>query len=162
MIPELKINKDALKDWTDTEKATLEKYSAPLKEFLPECYTYTWFVESCIKGGVFEGFNQLEYTHEYGYANTRESIKKYLKQYADDTTKNYAVLINVMDRETEKYYKNGSYINHEGINTGTDDYWWYIENHPEEENFIDEDCKKDDFWITFFIIEIFMENEDEE
>ena len=156
------INKESIKDWTDDQKATIEKYAVPLNDFLPEYHFYTWFVEFCIKEGIFYGFNHMESTLVYGYANTRESLKKYLKQYADDTTKNYVVLINIMDRDTEKYYKNGPYINYEGIDTETDDYWRYIKSHPEEENFIDEDCKKDNFWITFYLFEISFKNDDEE
>lgn len=159
MIPQLKININVMKDWTDDQRETVYKFVTPIKDLLPY-YSYGEFAEFCVKEGLFEGFNCSVMTHNYGYANTRESIKKYLKQFDDDTTKNYLVVLNIMDREYEKYYKNGSYINHEGIDTETD-YWRYVENHPEEENFIDTDCKKDNFWITFVLYEISNDYKDD-
>ena len=51
-----------------------------------------------------------------------------------------------MDMDYEKYYKNGSYINKDGVDTELD-YYEYIDEHPEME--VPQDVENK--WITFII-----------
>ena len=85
--------------------------------------------------------------YEYGYADTEAAVEKYLKQYVDDTERNYFVEVGIMSKDYEKYYKNGTYIDANGIDTGEDFYDLYD---------VDEEPKTDyeNAWVTVTVFEI--------
>lgn len=85
--------------------------------------------------------------YEYGYADTEAAIEKYLKQYIDDKEHNYFVEVGIMSKDYEKYYKNGTYIDANGIDTGEDFYELYD---------VDEEPKTDyeNAWVTVTIFKI--------
>lgn len=108
--------------------------------------------ENWINMGVFNEFKKTFPTSEcfiYGYCDTEDSLVKYLQQYVVDKENNYFVHIGFMDMDYEKYYKNGSYINKDGIDT-EEDYYSYIDEHPEME--IEQDYENK--WITFTITKL--------
>lgn len=99
---------------------------------------------------VFNEWKDTERTFfEYGYCDTEDALVKYLKKYKDDPDNPYFVKIGGMDMDYEKYYKNGSYINKDGVDTESD-YYDYIDEHPEMEVKQDVEGK----WITFNIYKL--------
>lgn len=102
--------------------------------------------------GVFKEYKKVCPPSEcfiYGYCDTEESLVKYLQKYVDDKENNYFVNVGSMSMDYEKYYKNGSYINKDGVNTETD-YYEYIDEHPEME--IPQDIEGK--WLTFVIYKL--------
>lgn len=87
--------------------------------------------------------------HKYGYCDTESSLKKYLQKYKEDVKNFYFIEVGVMSMDYENYYKNGSYINKNGIDT-EDDYYNYIDEHPEMKT--SQDIKNK--WITFVIYKL--------
>lgn len=79
--------------------------------------------------------NCRAYLLDYGYADTEAAIEKYLKRYIDDPDNRYFVEVGLMSKDYEKYYKDGPYINSDGVDTGLDFYDIYedIEDEPETE-----------------------------
>ena len=71
---------------------------------------------------------------------------KYLQKYVDDKVNNYFVHFGFMSMDYEKYYKNGTYINKDGIDTDQD-YYLYIDKHPEMK--IDQEFENK--WITYTV-----------
>lgn len=88
---------------------------------------------------------------EYGYADTEAAIEKYLKQYMDDPEHNYLIEVGLMRKDYEKYYKYGSYINADGVDTGEDFYDLYN---------TDDEPKTDyeNSWITVAVYELVEHN----
>lgn len=93
---------------------------------------------------------------DYGYADTEASLEKYLQKYVEDKDKDYFIKIGLMSTDYEKYHRNGSYINKDGENT-EDDYFSYIERHPE----MKQDQEYEGEWITFSICRLFKEGDPE-
>lgn len=91
----------------------------------------------------------LSECHIYGYCDTEESLVKYLQPFVNDKENNYFVEISGMSMDYEKYYKNGSYINKDGVDTETD-YYEYIDEHPEMK--VEQDFKNT--WIHFTIYKL--------
>lgn len=151
MIPELIIDQENVKKfWPDPDKRkeALEIIgnSCVLKgtDFPVHCFDELW-VESDVFTNFKKFVDRLEF-FQYGYGDTEESIAKYLQKYADDKENNYFVAITLMNMNYEKYYKNGSYINKDGVDTH-DDYYPYIKSHPEMK--VKQDFKNK--WICFSI-----------
>lgn len=86
---------------------------------------------------------------EFGYCDTEDALEKYLQSYVDDKENSYFVQITGMSIDYEKYYKNGSYINKDGIDTGVD-YYEYIDEHPDMK--VDQDIEGT--WIQFTIYKL--------
>ena len=97
----------------------------------------------------FKEISNLSEFFEYGYCDTEDSLVKYLQKFKDDKENNYFVEINTMSMDYEKYYKNGSYINKDGVDT-EEDYYYYIDEHPEME--VPQDVEGE--WITFAIYKL--------
>lgn len=152
MYIELEIDYDRLHSlWNEDDWNHIENMLQTLSYLLPEIHSYPSFAEYVANDGVFRNIKELyKRPIDYGYANSRESLKKFLLNNNEYPDGDYLVILGAISREDEKYYKKGTYINHDGFDT-VDDYWGYIEDHPDEENFIDDDCKKNDFWITYTI-----------
>ena len=153
MIPLLTKDEESIdKNWNTKESADWVKdycevvYASNSSIPLYSCDEY-W-----VSMGVFKEFKSIYKISEffiYGYCDTEEALLKYLQQYIDDKDNNYFVSIGGMDMDYEKYYKNGSYINKDGIDTG-DDYYEYIDNHPEMK--VKQDIENR--WITFEIYKL--------
>ena len=104
-----------------------------------------------IELNVYNEFNKLvtskysAYNHIYGYCDTEDALIKYLKKFIDDND-SWFTSVNLMSMDYEKYYKNGTYINKDGIDTNKD-YYDYIDEHPDME--VSKDY--DNNWIHFVI-----------
>ena len=132
MIPKLTINEGKIDEiWKEKE------FSDYVKEALnpillndgTEVYMY---YADFIDFGVFNEFNSLKPISEfynYGYCDTEDALIRYLEQYKKDS-ENYIVFLSFMSMDYEKYYKNGTYINKDGTDT-REDYYYYIDEHPE-------------------------------
>lgn len=152
MIPKLEIDIEAIKNNWDTEEQQqdainiIKSTSISGKEGEIEAYLCD---ECWVKIGVFKQFkNVVKSLVEYGYCDNEESLIKYLKPYID-SEKNYFIHVDLLSMDYEKYYKSGSYINKDGIDTGFDYYDW-IDMHPEDE--IPQQIEN--HWISFTINEI--------
>ena len=149
MIPELIIDKKYIKENWNTPEAAEEtiKLLENCAQLKGSNFPVYLFQEMWITMNVFKQFKNLDKEFfEYGYGDTEESISKYLQKYADDKENNYFVYVSLMSMDYEKYYKNGSYINKDGVDTETD-YYEYIDEHPEME--VPQDFENQ--WIHFCI-----------
>lgn len=103
--------------------------------------------------GVFNEFKKAEkLSCDYGYCDREEDLHKYLQTYINDTENNYLVNFGFMSMDYEKYYKNGSYINKNGINT-QEDYYNYINENQD-------DGGRQQFsgkWLTYSIYKLIKE-----
>jgi len=133
MIPVLKLNNDAIdKNWPRKEDQDfIKKRCAPvflegteIPVYLSDDNFITLDVYEGVKGRVLH-----QEFFDYGYCNNDAALAKYLQKYIDDKDE-YYVHVNLMSKDYEKYYKNGSFINKDGINTG-EDYWDYKERYPD-------------------------------
>ena len=99
--------------------------------------------------GVFNECRKvLDWGIDYGYADTEEVLSVYLKKYLEGD-KRYLITTDLMPMDWEKYYKNGSYINKDGVNT-EDDYYPYIREHPDM--MIPQEHRN--YWIQYTVSEI--------
>ena len=69
---------------------------------------------------------------DYGYADTEAAVEKYLQNYIDDPDP-YFVEVGLMSMDYDGYYKNGSYINEDGVDTGEDYYDIEFETEPTQQ-----------------------------
>lgn len=150
MLPELTPDTEYIQSnwpedcWKEVEKiieaVALDKLEYGIPVYSCEDY---W-----VKLGVFKEFNGMapmsDY-FEYGYCDTQESLRKYLQPLIE-SEENYFVTVGGMSMDNEKYYKQGTYINKYGVDTG-EDYWPYIEAHPEMK--IEQEFNNK--WLTFSI-----------
>ena len=99
--------------------------------------------------GVFNEEKKIvEHLVDYGYCDTEDALIKYLKQW-NESEKEYFVEICLLDMNNEKYYKYGSYINKDGVDTEEDYYPW-IEQNPDYK--VEQEYK--DRWIGVAISQI--------
>lgn len=92
---------------------------------------------------AFKGYeNYRASLLDYGYADTEAAVEKYIQDYIDDPDP-YFVEVGLMNMDYEKYYKNGTYINEDGIDTGRD--YWDIEfeTEPKQEH--------EGYWVKFAV-----------
>lgn len=89
--------------------------------------------------------NCRAYLLDYGYADTEAAIEKYLQRYIDDLDNKYFVEVGLMEKDYEKYYKDGPYINSDGIDTGQDFYDIYTNTEDEPET------EYENSWVTVTI-----------
>ena len=75
-------------------------------------------------------------------ADTEAAVEKYLQDYIDDPDP-YFVELGLMSMDYEKYYKNGSYINEDGVDTGGDYYDIEFETKPTQQY--------EGEWVTFAV-----------
>ena len=82
---------------------------------------------------AFKGYEKYRASLlDYGYADTEAAVEKYLQDYIDDPDP-YFVELGLMSMDYEKYYKNGSYINEDGVDTGEDYYDIEFETEPTQQ-----------------------------
>lgn len=150
MIPLLTIDENSIREnWKrKVDQAWVKRYCDVYvaKDNIPLYYCDdTW-----VNMGVFKEYKKtISPAIEYGYCDTEVSLIKYLQQFKDDKENNFFVSIGGLDMDYEKYYKFGSYINKDGVDT-RDDYYSYIDKHPEMQVKQDmENC-----WIKFIIYKL--------
>lgn len=151
MIPNITVNLDWVNENYKTkrdQKKVLKILGDPqvLKgaNFPVWCCDDTW-----AEMGAFNGVKSVYHFpdfYKYGYADTEESLAKYLKEKFGGDQENYMIFVSLLDMNHEKYYKFGSYINVAGVNTGTD-YYSYIDEHPKAK--VKQDYKG--YWIRFVV-----------
>lgn len=108
--------------------------------------------DNWVNMGVFKEYKKtvpISDFFESEYCDTEDALIKYLQQYVNDKENSYFVKVGSMSMEYDKYYKEGSYINKDGEDTG-DDYYSYIEQHPEME--VEQDFENQ--WYTFNIFKL--------
>ena len=82
---------------------------------------------------AFKGYEKYRASLlDYGYADTEAAVEKYLQNYIDDPDP-YFVEVGLMSMDYDGYYKNGSYINEDGVDTGEDYYDIEFETEPTQE-----------------------------
>lgn len=147
MIPRLTCDSEAIrKNWKDSSEEDWKMIEGYTKGCVLdgsdiEVYLYD---ESWVRCGIFKEFKKVkESLVFYGYCSTEKALAKFLQQYVEDKEKNYYVHCHLLDMDYEKYYKFGSYINNDGVDT-EDDYDW---DNEEEQQY-------EDKWIAFSISEI--------
>lgn len=93
---------------------------------------------------AFKGYeNYRANILDYGYADSEAAVEKYLQDYINDPHTEYFVELDLMSMDYEKYYKNGSYINEDGIDTGRGYYDIEFETEPTQQY--------KGYWVTFTI-----------
>ena len=159
MIPVIKLNQPYVNEiWKNpNDRKTLEKACGVM--FLNKPYdipVYRIDAAMWIKLDVFEGYKgiaPLSECHVYGYCNNDEALAKFLKPYVDSEDE-YFVCVHLMSKDYENYYKNGSFINEDGVDTKTG-YWIYEEEHPDmvgEEEY-------ENAWLSFVIYKLVKSDE---
>ncbi len=154
MIPKLTIDENVLLGWKTQKDRDEVKELCKCIEISDDNDTIvipTYFCDelwvNTLK--VFKEHKSITGTrdfYEYGYCDTEDSLVKYLKSYLDDPDNSYFVTIGFMSMDYEKYYRNGTYVNKDGVKTHKD-YWDYIDEHPEMK--IKQDFENK--WITYCI-----------
>ena len=82
---------------------------------------------------AFKGYEKYRASLlDYGYADTEAAVEKYLQNYIDDPDP-YFVEVGLMSMDYDGYYKNGSYINEDGVDTGEDYYDIEFETEPTQQ-----------------------------
>lgn len=115
-------------DLNDNEEIRCHPYNA-------NCHIY-----------AFKGYeNYRASLLDYGYADTEAAVEKYLQDYIDDPDP-YFVEVGLMSMDYDGYYKNGSYINEDGIDTDKD-YWdIQFETEPKQEH--------EGYWVKFAVFRL--------
>jgi len=151
MIPVLTLDTDAItKNWKGDQESIdwVKKYCNAVYAENSTIPLYQCD-ENYVDMEVFKEFKKIctmRDFHDYGYCDNEESLVKYLQKYVDDKDNNYFVHFGFMSMDYEKYYKNGTYINKDGIDTDQD-YYLYIDQHPEMK--IDQEFENK--WITYTV-----------
>ena len=150
MFPKLTLDKNSIKNnWKKQED--FDKVCEICKEnSLDDGTPFYTCDDYFVNLGVFNETKKIkESLVEYGYCDTEDALIKYLEKFFKKDSKRYFLNIGLLSMDNEKYYKFGSYINKDGVDT-EDDYWCWIDEHPEysvQQQF-------DGYWITFSISEI--------
>ena len=152
MIPKLELDKEFIKKtWENPEAEEVERLTEVF-ELGPEKIPVYPCQDTWIRCGVFKKFKDTIPTSEffeYGYCDSEDILCKYLKSYLEDKDNNFFVHVGILSMDHSKYYKFGSYINKDGVDTGEDYYDW-IREHPEDKD-------KQQFpneWIMFSIVKL--------
>jgi len=110
--------------------------------------------------GIFKGYEDIRVQpklEDYGYALTGEAIKKYvLSNFGDSDPTEYMLEISVMPFDYEKYYKNGSYIDLDGNDTGNDFF-----DQPDYKE-LEKKAELPGYWISFTVLKLRPDNKEEE
>lgn len=149
MIPHLTFDREAAKKaWPDYTEEQIDndiaKYAVAVN--LSEHYDVEAHVsDECFGNlGIYKEIKKLKTSPlEYGYASTQDALAKYLSKYGEGPDKKYYIYAHMLSMDYEKYYKFGSYINNDGVNTG-DDYDWDSDDEQQFEN----------EWIAFCVYEV--------
>ena len=97
---------------------------------------------------AYKGYeNRRAIIHDYGYADTEASIEKYVQQFIDDPDNEYFIELGLMSKDNDKYYKNGTYIDENGIDTGKDFYAIHNSDFNVESEY-------ENSWVTVTIFKI--------
>lgn len=137
MIPELTINEDVLYERgaeRNIPREETENFVKRMKGFnLTDnlhCYPMNTNCFNFVYEEIPAGSRQPRLI-DYGYAATSEAIEKYiLPLYGDSDPQYYMVEINLIPKDYEKIYKEGTYINLKGEKTNRD--WDDVEGIDEE------------------------------
>ena len=152
MIPLLEIDNEGIeRNWKNKEDQDYVKKTVSVN-FLDnsEIPVYTCddlFLNLDVYKGI-KGRTPLKECFVYGYCDNDDALVKYLQPYIESPNE-YYVAVSLMSKDYEKYYKNGSYINKDGIDTD-EDYWIYTDEHPEmvgEEEY-------ENAWLQFTIYQL--------
>ena len=154
MIPKLTIDKESITETWEGKEDSIEFVMNLCDVVYADNNDIPLYTcdESFVDMGVFKEFKKVCPISEcfiYGYCDTEDALIKYLQKFVDDKENNYFVNIGGMSMDYEKYYKNGSYINKDGVDTETD-YYVYIGEHPEM--YVKQDIENK--WITFNIFKL--------
>lgn len=86
---------------------------------------------------AFVGYEnaKAKLTTNYGYADTEAAVLKYVQQFVDDPHDEYLLEIGLLSKDIEKYYKSGSYINSDGVDTEQDFYDIFEYGHEPETDY---------------------------
>ena len=157
MIPKLRIDHKAINaNWTDKKaQKQMEEFCAVTPVGKNKIPTYSCGI-SFLNMGVFHKFKSYKRGEKYvyGYCDNEDALATFLQKFVD-STENYFVNIGGLDMECEKYYKWGSYIDKFGNDTGTSDYYEYLDEHPEYET----EQQVPGKWIRFSVHRILTEKE---
>ena len=153
MIPELTFDDNTIKtNWEDPKdwEYIYERCdAAPLGESRIPVYVCD---NNWVGLGIYKEFKKVACVcdfFDYGYCDNEGALETYLRSYIEDKENNYFVNVGLLSMDDEKYYKHGSYINKDGINTETD-YYEYIDEHPEMEI----DQQYEGRWLRFSIVKL--------
>jgi len=130
------------------ERKNIYEWLNPFKEFVKydvygrSAELFAW----CFKGHVTANGNLKMI--DYGYALDAGSIEKWLDANFANDENEYLVSCDLMSMDYEKYYKNGSFINQDGIDTGHDFY--------DEKNYkqLEKQALVKNHWITVVVFDI--------
>ena len=151
MINKLEINDDVIiTNWTDEQDRNYmrEKLNTLVEEFnIPVYFKGSEHFLYCFDG--YEHITSTPLSIDYGYGLTFKSLEKYLKdKYGDGNKGEYFIVAYTMSMDYEKYYKNGTFVDLNGKNTGED--FWYQKN-------ADDLAKKADienYWIAYCVYDL--------
>lgn len=152
MIPELTLDIESITKLWNGNEDSIQWVKEHCKVFHTKNSDIPLYicVDSFVDMGVYKEFKKtcpISEFFEYGYCDIEDALIKYLLPYAEDEENNYFVSIGSMPMDYEKYYKQGSYINKDGIDTN-EGYYEYIIKHPEMK--VSQDFENE--WITFHIV----------
>lgn len=152
MIPILEIDNEGIeRNWKKKEDQDyIKKTVKPTfldDSKIPVHLCQDMFLDLDVYVGI-KGRAPLDVCHEYGYCDNDAALVKYLQPYIESPDE-YYVTVTLMSKDYEKYYKNGSYINKDGVDT-EDDYWTYADEHPE---MVGEEEYKNS-WLQFTIYKL--------
>ena len=154
MIPILTIDEESVsRNWQGNEESIqwVKNHCAPLHASNSTIPLYKC-ADEWVKMKVFNEFKEtfpVTEFHEYGYCDTEEALTRHLEPYVNDRDSNYMVTVDTISMDNEKYYKFGTYVNKDGIDTNQD-YYDYMDKHPEMKT--EQDIKNK--WITFAITKL--------
>ena len=145
MIPKLTLDIESIhENWKEHPESwpEIEKICDQIKigdGTIPAYHCQDYWIEM----GVFKEFKKRERpSDDYGYCDTEDALIKYLQKYIDSPD-NFFVNVGLLSMDNEKYYKFGSYINSDGVDTGNDYDW-------------DSDAKQqyEGYWIRFCVTKL--------
>ena len=138
MIEKLTLDEESLKQWKDEKDreevrklcGCVEISDNEEKIIIPAYWCDDLWVNTLKVFKEHKSLTKIQDCFIYGYCDTEDALVKYLKEYYDDPDNSYFVTVSTMSMDYEKYYKNGTYVNKDGVNTHQD-YFDYIDEHPE-------------------------------
>ena len=85
---------------------------------------------------------------DYGYGLTFTSLEKYLNDKYSNDNDEYFIVAYTMPMDYEKYYKNGYFIDLDGINTGND--FWILS----DANKLAKIAEIENTWIAYVVYKL--------
>lgn len=160
MIPILVIDEENIKEQWKSEEDQKQVMEICQTNFLMDSDLPVYSCDSeFVKLGVFKRYSGIDRDFDleghYGYTDSAQSLEKYLKNqgYLDDEKTAYFIRIYGLSMDNEKYYKHGSYIDLQGVDT-QDDYYSWISEHPEDKD----KQQYPGLWIAFIVHKLIEKN----